>query len=73
MFEDTNIIFYAEDWLNDDGYEGVAEDDRDAEYYENEYGSLIDMIEDMSEYVMEDVADMYWHLRKNDKSYLACI
>lgn len=59
MFEDSNIIFYAEDWLNDDGYEGVEEDDRDAEYYENEYVSLIDMIEDMSEYVIEDTADVY--------------
>ncbi len=53
MFADTDTLFYSEE-LEDDGYEGVEEDDRDAEYYENEYGSLIDMIENMYEEAFEE-------------------
>lgn len=58
MFEDTDTLFYSEE-LEDDGYEGVEEDDRDAGYYENEYGSLIDMIENMSENIVEDEVNTY--------------
>lgn len=58
MFEDTDILFYSEE-LEDDGYEGVEEDDRDAEYYENEYGSLIDLIENISENIFEDEMNTY--------------
>lgn len=53
MFADTDTLFYSEE-LEDDGYEGVEEDDRDAQYYENEYGSLIDMIENMYEEAFEE-------------------
>lgn len=58
MFEDTDILFYSEE-LEDDGYEGVEEDDRDAEHYENEYGSLIDLIENISENIFEDEMNTY--------------
>lgn len=58
MFSDTDTLFYSEE-LEDDGYEGVEEDDRDAEYYENEYGSLIDLVENMSENIFEDEMSMY--------------
>lgn len=58
MFEDTDILFYSEE-LEDDGYEVVEEDDRDAEYYENEYGSLIDLIENISENIFEDEMNTY--------------
>ncbi|MBQ8346967.1 MAG: hypothetical protein IJY17_05135 [Alphaproteobacteria bacterium] len=37
---------FDEDGLYDDGYEGVESDDRDGLYYEYEYGSLIDQVED---------------------------
>ena len=46
MFEDTDVIFYSEE-LDDDGYEGVEEDDRDGLFYEYEYGNLIDQVEDL--------------------------
>lgn len=46
MFDDTDVIFYSEE-LDDDGYEGVEEDDRDGLFYEYEYGNLIDQVEDL--------------------------
>lgn len=44
MFDDIDVIFYSEE-LDDDGYEGVEEDDRDALYYEYGYGTLIGSVE----------------------------
>ena len=48
MFDEIDMIFYSEE-LDDDGYEGVEEDDRDGLFYEYEYGSLIDPAEDLLE------------------------
>ena len=48
MFDEIDMIFYSEE-LDDDGYEGVEEDDRDGLFYEYEYGSLIDQAEDLLE------------------------
>lgn len=41
-----DVILYSKE-LDDDGYEGVEEDDRDGLFYEYEYGSLIDQVEDL--------------------------
>ena len=48
MFDDIDAIFYSEE-LDDDGYEGVEEDYRDGLFYEYDYGSLIDRMEDLLE------------------------
>lgn len=41
-----DVILYSKE-LDDDGYEGVEEDDRDGLFYEYEYGILIDQVEDL--------------------------
>ncbi len=45
-FEKNGYYSENEEGLYDDGYEGVEEDDRDSLYYEYEYGSLIDSMDD---------------------------
>ena len=51
-------MFFDENELYDDGYEGVEQDDRDGLYYEYEYGSLLDQVEEW-EYGYENEGNIF--------------